>query len=308
MRTRKGIRRSVLELVSGVAILLFKLFLTKHSRRDGSPFMNLLMVAPLMDSRGKIRYFIGAQVDVTGLCKDCTDLEGLRRLVEKKRKTAENSEKANDGDSAEKPLSSANEFQELSEMFNETEIEAVRRHGGRMNAKKMDKEDSIIHHRPRLHVRDPSTEEKAKDETPSHYPSPSRGRLLHVYQNVSFHFSQTSFGNKELTRLSIVSPCAPCSISPHSIRFASASHSRYITVTIPVSHRRLLSRTRRAHGRPIRRPWCHCQDPLGQRPQRRRGRTFSLGALHSTVRSQRLHRCLDGSNCRRGRLCTHEAI
>jgi hypothetical protein len=43
--------------------------------------MNLLMMAPLRDSRGTIRYFIGAQVDVSGLAKECSDLESLKRLV-----------------------------------------------------------------------------------------------------------------------------------------------------------------------------------------------------------------------------------
>ncbi|KAK3359781.1 hypothetical protein B0T25DRAFT_109581 [Lasiosphaeria hispida] len=40
-------------------------------RKDGSPFTNLLMCAPLLDSRGMIRYMIGAQADVSGLAKDC---------------------------------------------------------------------------------------------------------------------------------------------------------------------------------------------------------------------------------------------
>jgi hypothetical protein len=39
------------------------------------------MMAPLCDSRGKIRYFIGAQVDVSGLVKECYDLESLKRLA-----------------------------------------------------------------------------------------------------------------------------------------------------------------------------------------------------------------------------------
>lgn len=55
--------------------------LTHNSRRDGSPFVNLLMIAPLCDSRGQIRYHIGAQVDVSGLVKDCTDLESFQQLV-----------------------------------------------------------------------------------------------------------------------------------------------------------------------------------------------------------------------------------
>ena len=51
------------------------------SRRDGSCFINLLMIAPLCDSRGQIRYHIGAQVDVSGLVKDCTDLESFQQLA-----------------------------------------------------------------------------------------------------------------------------------------------------------------------------------------------------------------------------------
>jgi hypothetical protein len=92
--------------------------------------MNLLMTAPLCDSRGTIRYFIGAQVDVSGLVKDCVDLESLRRLVDK----------ADDlnGDetphaSGEQEMPPKDEFQELSEMLNLQELDTVRRWGGRMH-------------------------------------------------------------------------------------------------------------------------------------------------------------------------------
>lgn len=39
-------------------------------RRDGTPFMNLLMVTPLFDTQGKTRYFLGSQIDVSGLLDD----------------------------------------------------------------------------------------------------------------------------------------------------------------------------------------------------------------------------------------------
>lgn len=39
------------------------------------------MIAPLCDSRGQIRYHVGAQVDVSGLVKDCTELESFQQLV-----------------------------------------------------------------------------------------------------------------------------------------------------------------------------------------------------------------------------------
>ncbi|CAG8949435.1 hypothetical protein HYFRA_00005064 [Hymenoscyphus fraxineus] len=100
-------------------------------RRDGSPFMNLLMMAPLCDSRGTVRYFIGAQVDVSGLVKECADLESLRRLVDQEAGTGPNqSQNLHNGDNEGQ---SKNEFQELSEMLNLQELDTVRKFGGRMH-------------------------------------------------------------------------------------------------------------------------------------------------------------------------------
>ncbi|KAI3398635.1 hypothetical protein diail_8820 [Diaporthe ilicicola] len=122
-------------------------------RRDGSPFMNLLMCAPLMDSTGVVRYFLGAQVDVSGLAKDCSGLESLRRLVDKdegEKKTLRTQD--NDGDDISRADSGTDvdstapgggssaagpgdkdEFRLLCEIFNRQELEAVRRYGGRMH-------------------------------------------------------------------------------------------------------------------------------------------------------------------------------
>jgi hypothetical protein len=78
--------------------------------------MNLLMVAPLCDSRGAIRYFIGAQVNVSGLVKECYDLESLKRLTviaEHESGTTGEGKKGKDDGEGKK-----DEFQELSEMLN----------------------------------------------------------------------------------------------------------------------------------------------------------------------------------------------
>lgn len=101
-------------------------------RRDGSPFMNLLMCAPLCDSRGTVRYFIGAQVDVSGLVKECSDLESLRRLVAKSDGAIDNI-KDREGQEAEEVAPIKDEFQDLSEMLNLQELDTVRRWGGRMH-------------------------------------------------------------------------------------------------------------------------------------------------------------------------------
>ncbi|KAK3698570.1 hypothetical protein LTR37_016897 [Vermiconidia calcicola] len=102
-------------------------------RRDGSPFMNLLMTAPLMDSRGNVRYYIGAQVDVSNLVKECSNLDGLVNMVEKE----EDPEAA-----AEEREHKKDEFQELTEMFNSAELNTVRRYGGQMHKDYVDDSDA----------------------------------------------------------------------------------------------------------------------------------------------------------------------
>lgn len=82
--------------------------------------MNLLMTAPLCDSRGTIRYFIGAQVDVSGLVKECSDMESLKRLVVM-------SDEANTDTNTDFGKPAKDEFQELSEMLNLQELDTVRR-------------------------------------------------------------------------------------------------------------------------------------------------------------------------------------
>ncbi|KAK4547024.1 hypothetical protein LTR36_001245 [Oleoguttula mirabilis] len=153
-------------------------------RRDGSPFMNLLLIAPLMDSRGNIRYFIGAQVDVSGLIKDCSDLDGLARLAEK--------EQDPEAAAEEEEMNGKDEFQELSEMFNGTELETVRRCGGRMHKEYVDESDteSLSHGRPRLLLKDPTQDllDRQRDSSVASVRSAVQkdkmnGRLEGVYQN-----------------------------------------------------------------------------------------------------------------------------
>ncbi|KAI2781798.1 hypothetical protein F4815DRAFT_444146 [Daldinia loculata] len=92
-------------------------------RRDGSPFMNLVMAAPLLDSCGIIRYHISAQVDVSGLAKECVGLESLRRIVDQRR----------NGEDASAHTSVKDEFRELAEMFTSSELKTVQEVGGSMH-------------------------------------------------------------------------------------------------------------------------------------------------------------------------------
>lgn len=105
-------------------------------RRDGSPFMNLLMCTPLMDSRGRVRYFLGAQVDVSGLAKECAGLEYLKSHLESQyegesdEQIEEITPESPEERDAEQKVK--DEFQELTEMFNLHEMDTVRKHGGAM--------------------------------------------------------------------------------------------------------------------------------------------------------------------------------
>lgn len=141
------------------------------------------MTAPLCDSRGKIRYFIGAQVDVSGLVKDCTDLDSLERLLERQQTNESVFVEMNgdveqngkgvhtNGDSHQMPVpvdrsydplrvmtEEKDELRALSEMLNMAELTTVRKHGGRMHTdRSIDDADSISSaHKPRLLLREPS--------------------------------------------------------------------------------------------------------------------------------------------------------
>lgn len=148
-------------------------------RRDGSPFMNLLMCAPLCDSRGTIRYFIGAQVDVSGLVKECSDMESLKRLVIL---SGANEDAHTDGG-----MTSKDEFQELSEMFNLQELDTVRRWGGRMHKESQEVDGDTSRtggnwSKPRVLITSGSPD-GTKDRY-SHSPlTRGGGRLSGIYEN-----------------------------------------------------------------------------------------------------------------------------
>ena len=138
--------------------------------------MNLLMIAPLRDSRGEVRYHIGAQVDVSGIVKECTDLGSLRRLVQRQ----------DDPDPPEEDDQTTHAFRELSEMFNMHELDTVRRCGGRMH-KDMpattDLASSSNWQRPRLMINElsPDPTRPTREFNPR-----SSGQLGGVYHNVRF--------------------------------------------------------------------------------------------------------------------------
>jgi hypothetical protein len=166
--------------------------LTTRSRRDGSPFMNLLMIAPLCDSRGVVRYHIGAQVDVSGLVKECAELESFQRLLELQARGEKPPEH-------QKPDPEKNdELRELSEMLNQNELSTIRKYGGRMHREgRSEDEESNSSHQPRLLIRDPNT------VTPPIGIGAS-GRLSGIYQHVSI--PRYAFSPPDVSQYLLVRP------------------------------------------------------------------------------------------------------
>lgn len=216
MHARKGTQRSLPELVGSIRIHVSHM-LTSNSRRDGSPFMNLLMLAPLLDSRGNLRYFIGAQVDVSGLVKDATDLDAFQRMLDEEEGNTQ-------------PEEAKDEFQELSEMFNHGELDTVRKFGGNMHRDHIeDQEDkSGVVQRPRLLIQDQSTFDVESAEKPP--PKPD-GRLAGPYKHV--RRSSPRVNIYILTKLSIFLsvPRLLCASSSRLPRFESLVSSNRTSLT-----------------------------------------------------------------------------
>ncbi|KAK5115927.1 hypothetical protein LTR62_000383 [Meristemomyces frigidus] len=55
-------------------------------RRDGSPFINLLLIAPLYDNKGQVRYFLGCQIDVSSLVENGRGIESFSTLLKQDRR------------------------------------------------------------------------------------------------------------------------------------------------------------------------------------------------------------------------------
>jgi hypothetical protein len=240
-------------------------------RRDGSPFMNLLMIAPLMDSKGDVRYFIGAQVDVSGLLKTCTDLPGLAKLVD------DEYEEKHSNTSGKK--ANKHQFQELAEMFNSTELETVRRSGGRMHREYADdsSDSESVHggttQRPRLLLSDPTQDilDKQKERIAPGVPAADKervnGKLAGVYQHVSVH-TLDDFPAKS-TDTVIVPPHSTSSLSSHPFHLSIPACARHFAVSFHKPYWWFSTCPRRPTGRARRRPRRDCEDSLARASRRR---------------------------------------
>lgn len=129
-------KNCTLRLAQGIARGEESLETLLNYRRDGTPFVNLLMIAPLYDDKGIVRYFIGAQVDVSGLVEQGRGIESFRALLQKEEQNDEeneiptskfNSENRN-GWYDSRSHETLTKLQELSTMFSQEESDIVFKH------------------------------------------------------------------------------------------------------------------------------------------------------------------------------------
>lgn len=140
--------------------------------------MNLLQCAPLCDSHGKIRYFIGAQIDVSGLAMEGAQMESLQDLQKQKTLEEENDKSQKDDASHlnEEPKS---EFQELGELFSPRELQNVHDYGGNLFHPVSDK---LNPKNSRLWLQSPESENEIRLGMPTS-PSSTGGSLTGVYKH-----------------------------------------------------------------------------------------------------------------------------
>jgi hypothetical protein len=152
-----------------------------RSRRDGTPFLNLVMMAPLMDHHGTVRYFIGCQVDISHLMEAGRGLESFKQLLQSDEQRLH---KPLPDPLARKPPLKA--LRELGQLLNDEEMNVVKQQSS-------DRRNSIesTSSTPTRTVHTPSTRRVIGMDEPvdSPYLPPSQfgssGRLPGVYQNVS---------------------------------------------------------------------------------------------------------------------------
>lgn len=189
--------------------------------------MNLLQIAPLCDSRGNIRYFLGAQIDVSGLVMEGAQMESLQNML---------AQKENPETSGAIIKESKSEFQELSELLSPPELQNVREHGGNLF-------QPIINEHPshRLFLQDSDTESEIyspfqEPQNPTPGPAPSLS-LTGVYKKVFPSFSTyADIYIEKLTKIQPVPSRPSLPIFQNPLHFPLPPNPWHAPILIPKPH------------------------------------------------------------------------
>ena len=112
------------------------------------------MHAPLRDGAGNVRYFMGAQIDVSSVTDVNPELESLQRVIAQMEREKNPEDINNVNESEEK-----GEFQQLVETLDMQELNAARTWQSRMlqkSSEELIESDTTKWQRGPLHIRDPS--------------------------------------------------------------------------------------------------------------------------------------------------------
>jgi len=204
------------------------------SRRDGTPFMNLLMIAPLYDNKGTVRYFLGCQIDVSPLIEGGRGMESFEHLLSKDR-----ADSRFGGRQERKP---AEVLGELGAMLNEEEMGTVRQSALRITEEPGRRTPPSASRTTRGNRRILGMDEDGPSGR-ALWPHPSlgpSGRLPGVYQNVR---GKTNIQFVTSLTSAIVPSRATIPIASHHVHFSSSSHSRLVTDQVPRARRWPLARS-----------------------------------------------------------------
>lgn len=182
--------------------------------------MNLLQCSPLCDSHGRVRYFIGAQIDVSGLAMEGAQMDSLQELKEGK-----------DHPDNKRETEQKNQFQELGELFSPRELQNVHANGGQLFNPLVDEFDQTDN--GRLYI--PGSPEKESELRMEAFGAASRsGALAGVYKNVSCTSPRTSNANSDIK---VVPPRPTLPIPPSPLHISLPSNPGYAPVIIHDPHR-----------------------------------------------------------------------
>lgn len=194
--------------------------------------MNLLQCSPLCDSQGRVKYFIGAQIDVSGLALDGAQMESLIELQSRYRAPDEESV-------AEMPEPKPkDEFHELCEPFSPRELTTVQENGGDL-FQPLNTRATIRDHRTWLQ-RGGSDDSEAEAIRLRDTKSPLlRGSLAGVYENVSLALCSMIPSFTFVSNLLIiiyrssVSACSSVSLPSHPLHVTVPPDPWHASVILP---------------------------------------------------------------------------
>lgn len=216
--------------------------------------MNLLMMAPLYDNRGSVRYFLGAQVDVSGLVEEGRGLETFARYLEDKSQYGKRDNEQSQESASKRSLRTLNEFGQMLSLDESAIFHAHSRCSSVHSAENGPTSSFLgrgapprrevgIRYPRKVLGHDETHDEDDRNAWAFSSIGPS-GKLPGVYQNVSCQlFSRVAFSRYPLFSLGlrgdfVVSSRPSVSVASHYLCLSRSAHPRAPSITIPFSHRR----------------------------------------------------------------------